>query len=553
MQYNKRYQDAMPITKLRYQSAILSVAVLALLLLRCESTLAEPRLNSKLSHALESALEMRQQGQLKEAALWLQELLAQAPGNIRIKVELAATYTHLEYYHQADKLFNELLATPNVSATVRKNIQVFKSKFYPSNKHASSQTTGNTSKEKNQNIRAAIAEADQLRKNGQCEDALLKYKKAIDNRENNSNQVPHSRLATIDCQISLGRYSEANTAFNSFNSAFPTYKSALKSRIRSRLNSRKRYQHRAFASAQWRIGEDSNVNGPLSIDMIEESDVANEETINSSYQIYKLSAAYRYRPLNKFDIQNASANGYFKLGSLYYQKQYDQNEAQHRDLKYVKLYSSLEWVNYSEWHIKLPFSVHQIHLNNQHLVNYFSIAPSYQYDTSWGAMTAELQLRDKQYVKQADQSKNGMRMGTSISTDINLLPSHLTLSLGVGGHYQQSPDSLSRAYQRFTSFAKIEWYLSENLKSHFKVTKMNDQYQGIDTDLVQADEEDEEEDILYPFRRRDERSYWESGLEFTVLKNVRIGAEITSLNIKSNQSRFNYDRIKTEAYISVYY
>lgn len=391
-----------------------------------------------LNESIEKGLGIRRTGDFEGAIEYFHQLLSESPDNVRIQVELAATYAHNGEKDKARSLFAELLERDDLKPIVRKNINMFMDRYIKD-----SQTT-----------------------------------------------------STFNISGLLG-YAQ---------------------------------------------GEDSNVNGPLSIEAIDDPHLSNENTLKDNYSVLKGHLSGQYL----LATTESSLNAYsVRFGVQGYEKEYSKTESEHRNLGSYKLFVSPSISQSGQWRLKLPIYYRSIRLNDEAIATYQGISPRYTEYLKWGNYAWQMEIRQRTYLNALsddDDRKNGLLISMGFDIERYIVKRNLSVELGIEMQQQSASQDQSRAYQNLNYWTKLNWRANKYVRSYMKLTKSSYSYQGIDVNLIDEDTNEP----LYPYHRQDDRTKWQFGLTLLPIKYVRIYGQLTASHIESNQRRYNYDRTKSE-------
>ena len=399
-----------------------------------------------------------------------------------------------------------------------------------------------------------VDEGLELRRDGDFDAAISHFRSLL-------KQYPNDVRVKVELAATLahsGQKQESNSIFNELldqKSLNPIVRKNIeKFQKRFLHDSSKRKQNTSSVFSfngliGYASGEDSNVNGPLSIEALDDAEVANENVLKDNYEILKANISTKIKMPSESPKAVKSA---YRIGINTYQKKYSKEESSHRNLGSYKLYVSPEFSQRAQWRLKLPVYYRTIQLNEKDIATYTGFNPKYTELVDWGDFSWNLELRQRKYLNELsedDTEKNGLLIAMGFEVKRFIHKRKLSIEFGVDAQKQSTIENQSRAYQSFSYWSQLNWTPNRILKNYLKLTRSSYSYQGIDFDLIN----EENDEVLYNYHRQDERVKWQFGTSATLFKHARIYGHVTATHIDSNQKRYNYDRTKTEIGMNLFY
>ena len=474
---------------------------------------------------LKEAATLKKAGQTQQSLELLKSHIKKHPGAIAAKVELVLTYYELGNFKAGDSLLDDVLTGSKIPKTTKSEISKLAGKIR--RKHLIS------------TIESLFKSAESARDSGQFYASRRSYNEILMLTPNNTK----AQIGLAISEYRIGNLSRSEQLFSTLekqdlsNNRRKTVSSYL-ARIEKRGTIKSSFSGRLLAA----IGYDDNVEGSLTIDVLDEPELIGEQIIADNYWKLSASLGHRYRFDRSVNYQDRPISLSWRSRFSMTEKRYFDKSNEDENTRILSARTGASINNPKHWRGRLYGSIRNIVLDGESLLTYYGAAPSFTWINRYYEITLGSDFRYRQYDSSSREPRNGLR--TDLSVDYDLFPlgnRKLRLNAEIGVSRQSTKSDDSRAYNRFSAAGGIYWRPIKGSLLYSNISLKLYEYQAVDESLL-----NDEDDPVFDFVREDDRTTFNLGGNYTFSNGVQIRTSASYLNNQSNQLLYDYDRFTAE-------
>ena len=234
-------------------------------------------------------------------------------------------------------------------------------------------------------------------------------------------------------------------------------------------------------------------------------------------------------------------------------RQYQDDEARHRNYQVLELGASLGRRSNSNSRLSVPISMKRIQLDGDDLAHFYEGKVSYGFNTGGTRLTFWEKLSYRDYQRFSDSKENALLLETNLSAK-HPISSALTLKSQLSFSLLNTDNAQHLSYDRFKGSLGIGYKVSRSLSFGMGAEYQKTDYKGL-RDYPELEEEQEETcfglELCFDFNRQDNYQNLYLASQFTFNANWSIKGRVSKAKRDSNQGRYDYTRTTLSAGIYV--
>ena len=523
----------------------------------------------QVTHAedLKSAKAAKKSGNVNQAIRILQNLHKESPDNIRIRVELGASYYKAKNYSRGNHLFKTVLNEPQTPKNVKSNIlKYIKNHKTQQDKYLLSNKTLSGIKSENDSIQDKKVRLEALLKDTPTHFPSKAYLILLLIQNNEVTQSKQALNAINVQAISPEDERHLNILSKKHNSRFSkkqktggliSFQAGYDTKVSNNDDSdlfwesfweeeqlyqeEEGFEHHEEFNEEWDeefdFFDDEFFEEEFEESEFEEEDLSDvfERPTESAFSIINASLQHKISIPN---IENGMLVSSYEFGirTRYSERTYQESDLDDYNYQVIEVggWASFKSNTYST--LSLPLAVKSIRINDRNYAYYYDAKLTYsnqhKANTEF-SLTGGLSYRD--YASFNDFRENGLLIEGNASFIYNL-----HRSTQIKGYVQYSnldiPNEAFRSYNRSNFGASLNTKISKKLQFSIGTEYQTTQYQGINERLI-----DFFDDPIYDFNREDKTFSFSTTLKHKLNKHWDVPVKLTYQDRQSNQLRYDFD------------
>ena len=232
------------------------------------------------------------------------------------------------------------------------------------------------------------------------------------------------------------------------------------------------------------------------------------------------------------------------------EREYQDNDAQHRNYRVVELGASIARRSNHNSRIALPISIKSIQLNGENYARFYEGSMSYGFNINQNRISLSEKISYRDYQHYNKERENALLVKTSISINRRFNP-WFSVDAKMAFTLLDTDNTPYASYDRFKTSLGITYQVSNTLSfgagNEYQITHYNDHFnpgeEAIDACIAA--------DLCYEENREDKFSNYYLDSQLKLSKNWSVKGRLSKSKRKTNHNRHEYSRTTISAGIYV--